>query len=85
VNPGGLLLAAVIQLGIFLAPLVLSRAGLMSGEAAGLTAILAWFVVGMPLSYAVVDKVQRRNSLPASPEGTPARSVSSPSTVLYFP
>ena len=55
----------------------------MSGEVAGLTAILGWFVVGMPLSYAVVDKVRRRNSLPASPEGTPAASVPTPSTVLY--
>ena len=54
-NPGGLLLAAVIQLAIFLAPLVLARTGFLSGEVAGLTAILGWFVVGMPLSYAVVD------------------------------
>ena len=82
-NPGAFLLATVVQLAIFLAPLVLAKAGLMSGEVAGLTAILGWFVVGMPLSYAVVDRVGRRKDLQPSPEGSRAGSVPTPSTVLY--
>jgi hypothetical protein len=63
VNPGGLTLVTVIQLATFLAPLVLARTGFMSGEAAGLSAIVGWFVVGMPLSYAVADRMQRRRAL----------------------
>ena len=59
----------VIQLAVFLAPLVLARAGFMAGEAAGLAAIMCWFVLGMPLSYAAVDRVRRLKALAISREG----------------
>jgi hypothetical protein len=83
VTPGGLVLATVIQLGTFLAPLVLARAGSMSGEVAGLIAILGWFVVGMPLSYTVADKVARRRALRASREGDRLTSIPARSSALY--
>jgi hypothetical protein len=76
VRPGGLLLVTVIQLGIFLAPLVLARAGFMPGEAAGLAAIVCWFVIGMPLSYAVAGRVRRRTTLTTSRDEKRLRPIS---------
>jgi hypothetical protein len=83
VNPGGLLLVTVIQLATFLAPLVLARAGFLSGEAAGLSAIVGWFVVGMPLSYAAADRMQRGRALPTSPTATRVKPVPATNSALY--
>jgi hypothetical protein len=58
VTCGGVLVTS-IQLGVFVAPLVIARAGLLFGDVAGLVAIVGWFVVGLPLSYAVADRVDR--------------------------
>jgi hypothetical protein len=76
VTPGGLVLASVIRLGIFLAPLILARAGFMSGELAGLAAIAGWFVVGTPLSYAAADTLRRRQALRVACERSPRPSAS---------
>ena len=39
------------------------RTGVVDAEIAGLSAITGWFAIGMPLSYAVADKVRQRNAL----------------------
>jgi hypothetical protein len=83
VTPGGLVLATVIQLGTFLAPLVLARAGLISGEVAGLVAIVGWFVVGMPLAFTVSDSLARRRALKASRERDRLTSIPAGSSALY--
>lgn len=82
-TPGGLVLATVIQLGTFLAPLVLARAGLISGEVAGLVAIVGWFVVGMPLAFTVSDRLTRRKVLRASRERDRLTSIPARSSALY--
>ena len=82
-TPGGLVLATVIQLGTFLAPLVLARASLISGEVAGLVAIVGWFVVGMPMAFTVTDKLARRRASRASRERDPLTSIPARSSALY--
>lgn len=82
-TPAGLVLASAIQLGTFLAPLVLAHSGVMSGEVAGLVAIVSWFVIGMPLSCAAVDKASRRKALEASPERARPTSIPARSSVSY--
>ena len=52
---GGILLVALVQLAALLIPLAIGLSGLISGSVAGLTSVLAWAVVGVPTSYAVVD------------------------------
>ena len=52
---GGLVAVFLCQLAALLAPLALGVAGLISGGTAGLTSIAAWFLVGIPLSYASLD------------------------------
>ena len=74
-NPGGLLLVTGIQLAAFLAPLVLARAGVIDGEIAGLAAITGWFGMGMPLSYAVGDKLRRRRAVRIARERSGHHSV----------
>jgi hypothetical protein len=78
VRPGGFVLATVIQLGIFVAPLALARGGVMDGEVAGLAAIVSWFVLGVPLSYAAGDTVRRRQARAVSNPKKRLRSVSTP-------
>ena len=79
-NAVGILLVIVVQLGMFLSPLLLARAGFVGGEAAALAAIVSWFVIGMPVSYAVADRVRRRKAaLPSRPRAIPA-----PGSVLHF-
>jgi hypothetical protein len=82
VTAGGLVLATVIQLGVFLAPLVLAQAGFVSGEIAGLVAITGWFVVGMPLSYAVADNGRRRQALRIAHERNRHASVSAGGAIV---
>lgn len=52
---GYLVSAAAIQLLVFFLPIGAGIAGLVSGGIAGVTAVIGWFVVGIPVSYAVVD------------------------------
>jgi hypothetical protein len=52
---GYLVSAAAIQLLVFFLPIAAGIAGLMSGGIAGLAAVTGWFVVGIPLSYALMD------------------------------
>ena len=52
---GGLLTVIFIQLGIVLGPLALGVVGLISGGAACLASLGAWFLLGIPLSYSAVD------------------------------
>ena len=54
-GPGGLLTVFVIQLAALLAPLAIGLTGLISGATAGLASILAWFILGIPLSYGAVE------------------------------
>jgi hypothetical protein len=57
-----LLTAAAIQLFVFFLPLGAGITGLLSGGLAGLTAVLGWFVLGIPLSYAAIDALAVRHS-----------------------
>jgi hypothetical protein len=50
-----LILLIAVQLAVFLGALGLGMAGTLSGEAAGCLAILAWFVLGLPLSYSAAE------------------------------
>ena len=75
-RPSGLLLVSGVQLAAFLAPLFLARTGEVGGEIAGLLSITGWFVVGMPLSYAVADRLRRRRALRIASEPTRHSSVS---------
>jgi len=52
-----LVLLVAIQVFVFLGTLGLGIAGALSGEAAGCVAIVAWFVVGLPGSYAAADSL----------------------------
>jgi hypothetical protein len=83
VTAGGLVFASTIQLGTFLAPLVVARAGLISGEIAGLVAIVGWFVVGLPLSIAAVETLAQRRALQASRERDRLTSVPARTAVLH--
>ena len=64
---GGILLVGTIQFAALLTPIALGLLGLISGGLAGLTSILAWALCGVPVSYAVIDRVhaQRRARLAA--------------------
>ena len=63
---GGLLAILGLQLAALLTPLALGMTGLISGGTAGLASITAWFLVGIPLSYAVVDTRTSRHASLAS-------------------
>lgn len=52
---GGLVAIFLCQLAALIVPLALGIAGLISGGTAGLMSIAAWFLVGIPISYAAVD------------------------------
>ena len=54
--------AAAIQLAVFFLPIAAGIAGLISGGAAGLTAVVTWFVAGIPLSYAAIDALAVRDA-----------------------
>ena len=56
----GFLGVLAVQVAVFLTPLAMAPMGVMSGEMAGLIAIVLWFVLGTPLSYAVLDRVRSR-------------------------
>jgi len=81
-HPGGLLLVTGIQLGTFVAPLVLARAGVVDGELAGLSAITGWFAIGMPLSYAVADKLWQRNALRMASQRDERRGMAAGSVIV---
>jgi len=51
-----------VQLGMFVAPLVVARAGFIGGEVAGLMAIAGWFLVGLPMSYSLAERAQLREA-----------------------
>jgi hypothetical protein len=52
-------LLIAVQLAVFLGTLGLGIAGTLSGEAAGGLAILTWFIVGLPSSYAAADHAEK--------------------------
>ena len=54
-SPGCLLTVAAIQLATLLVPIAAGLAGLVSGATAGFASVIAWFVIGIPLSYGTVD------------------------------
>lgn len=56
----GFLGVLAVQVAVFLTPLAMAPLGVMSGEMAGLIAIVLWFVLGTPLSYAVLDRARAR-------------------------
>jgi hypothetical protein len=62
VSSAALLAVSVIQLAVFLGPLVAARAGVIAGQLAALAAVGIWFVAGLPLSFAVVDAAKRPGS-----------------------
>ena len=55
---GGILLVIAIQVVAFLVPVAAGLAGLISGGLAGLASIVAWAGLGVPASYAVIDRIQ---------------------------
>jgi hypothetical protein len=71
-----LVLVVVIQLACFLGPMGLGFAGLLPGQIAAFTGIVAWFAVGTPLSYAALDHRKRtrvRKVIRARAQLTPVR------------
>ena len=54
----GILLVIAIQVVALLVPVAAGLAGLISGGLAGLASIVAWAGVGVPASYAVIDRIQ---------------------------
>ena len=54
----GIVLVIGIQLVALLAPIAVGLAGLVPGGVAGLASVLAWAGLGLPVSYAVVDRIQ---------------------------
>jgi len=61
----GVVLVVVIQLAAFVGTLALGKSGFVSGEAAACAALIAWFGIGVPLSYSAVDIVARWQVKPA--------------------
>jgi hypothetical protein len=59
-----LLAAATIQVIVLFIPLVAGIADVISGGAAGFTAVVGWFLVGIPLSYAAIDRLTGRHGTP---------------------
>ena len=55
----GVVLLVIIQLAAFFGPLALGKTGIVSGELSAFAALLVWFALGVPLSYAAVDIVAR--------------------------
>jgi hypothetical protein len=55
VSLGGICVIVIIQLLALLVPIACGLKGIMSGGIAGLTSILAWALIGVPASYAVID------------------------------
>jgi hypothetical protein len=56
--------AILIQFGAFTGPLALGMNGVISGELAGLIAMVLWFCAGLPLSYKALDRPPLRESRP---------------------
>jgi len=66
----GILLVIAIQLLALLIPVGAGLAGVISGGLAGLASIVAWAGLGVPASYAAIDRIQairrtRRSGLAA--------------------
>ncbi len=59
---GSLIVLVATQLAVFLGTLSIATTGLISGEAAACAAIVLWFVVGLPASYAAADAAQARRA-----------------------
>ena len=60
-----MVLLVIIQLTAFLGTLSLGKTGVLSGELAACAALIAWFVIGLPLSFTAVDIVARWQLRPA--------------------
>jgi hypothetical protein len=76
-----LLTAAAIQLVVLFLPLAAGVVGLISGGMAGLSAVLTWFVLGIPLSYAAIDRLARaraheRPRVASAPATLPSATIS---------
>ena len=54
----GILLVIAIQLLALLIPVGAGLAGVISGGLAGLASIVAWAGLGVPASYAAIDRIQ---------------------------
>ena len=54
----GIVLVVAIQVIALLVPVAAGLAGLISGGLAGLASLVAWAGVGVPASYAVIDRIQ---------------------------
>jgi hypothetical protein len=76
VSSGSLAAVVAIQLASLVVPLAAGIAGLVSGATAGLLSVTAWFVVGLPLSYAIVDsRAARRAAAQAHPAPQPLQAL----------
>jgi hypothetical protein len=58
VGLSSVLLVIAIQVVALLVPIAAGLAGLISGGLAGLASIVAWGGLGVPASYAVIDRIQ---------------------------
>jgi hypothetical protein len=74
---GSLILLIATQLAVFLGTLSIATTGVVSGEAAACTAIVLWFVVGLPLSYAVADAFGARRAAVATKQVSQVQATSS--------
>lgn len=71
----------IVQTAAFLGTLSLGKTGLISGEVAAFASVIAWFVVGVPLSYSAVDIVARWEVTPKRKAAKAPMLVSNPRRV----
>jgi len=79
---GYLLTAAAIQLFVLFLPLAGGLVGLISGGLAGLIAVIGWFAVGIPLSYAAIDAFATRHAHPPERSKMPSPAARIPSATI---
>lgn len=80
---GYLLTAAVIQLFVLFLPLAGGLVGLISGGLAGLIAVVGWFAVGIPMSYAAIDALATRHAHAPERSKMPSPAATIPSATIF--
>ena len=55
-SAGSVLPLVAVQIAAFLVPIAAGLAGWVSGAVAGFASVIAWFAVGLPLSFVLADR-----------------------------
>jgi len=77
VSLGSILLVVTTQLLTLLAPLALGLTGVITGGVAGLLSLTAWALIGVPLSYTVLDFMRAASRAVRSRETASAGATTS--------